>query len=81
MNNLRCEWEVGGLDVGGRLSGRRHGRRQQRRRGRLGRDEGAEVAAGVAQRDGGARAEGGLPQQGEVDACKWMEGKKNRGGL
>ena len=79
---VRCEWEVGRLDVRGRLErgggpergggaagvdGGRHGRRQ---RSRLRGDEGAEVSAGVAERDGGARAEGGLPEQGEVDAWK-----------
>lgn len=77
--NIRCEWEVGRLDVRGRLEhgggserggaagvdGGRHGRCQRRR---LRRDEGAEVSAGVAERDGGARAEGGLPEQGQVDA-------------
>ena len=80
--NARGEWEVSGLDVGGRLEGGagpeggghraragvdggRHRRCCQRRR--LRRDEGAEVAARVAQRDGRARAERRLPQQRQVD--------------
>ena len=83
--NARGEWEVSGLDVGGRLcegggcaeGGVGHGgaragvdrgrHRRCRQRRRLRRDEGAEVAARVAQRDGRARAEGRLPQQRQVD--------------
>ena len=48
----------------------------QRVRG-LGGDEGAEVAAGVAQDDGGAGAERGLPVEGEVDTCVEKKGDRN----
>ena len=94
--NVRREWEVSGLDVGGRLEGGAgpeggghraraggvdRGRHRRRQRRRLRRDEGAEVAARVAQRDGRARAERRLPQQRQVDTLKEAESVINFCGL